>query len=525
MAVMEKLKIFAASCLIAGFRYTFPSLLNAEIQLFHFPLLTAVLMKRCKLTSSMSIGIFFPPKQIKDPEAKKPKDWDGKEYIPDPADKKPEGYDGIPKEIPDPDAKKPEDRDNEEDGEWTTHLPKIKNPNYQDKWKAHMIDNLDFKDDPYIYAFDSLKYIGIEMWQVKSDALFDNIIITDDLALAKTFAEETWGKHKEAVWNAVTNNEAVQGFRRSLHDDLPTETRLSYMLRTRELLEGKGNRANDLQSASSSEILCSYAWSEDGCHSGVSYCAYQKFSSSFHSTNAAESKVFYLKMKGDYHRKDDAGSTMNSYKAAKVSSECSPLLEAGQAESLGTELLEMVPSREEEIKLKEYRENAVSTFVVDDYVRLEFKGSTFTGSWKSFSSPKISSTFLVVIAIVSNGIVIYVWMMKIVLLDVKSTNTIVQIKSKIGALEGIGNSQQALFFVGIMVRSSRRAVGSSPPRRASGSRHRGLLRSRITLRAATTCSGGATSIAATPVKSPSSSLRSNKCSRTFSHNSISHIYT
>ncbi|AQK84053.1 Pyrophosphate--fructose 6-phosphate 1-phosphotransferase subunit alpha 2, partial [Zea mays] len=32
---------------------------------------------------------------------------------------------------------------------------------------------------------------------------------------------------------------------------------------------------------------------------------------------------------------------------------------------------------------------------------------------------------------------IYVWMMKTVLLDVKSTNTIVQIKYKIGALEGI----------------------------------------------------------------------------------------
>jgi hypothetical protein len=41
-----------------------------------------------------------------------------------------------------------------------------------------------------------------------------------------------------------------------------------------------------------------------------------------------------------------------------------PLLKAGQAESLGTELLEMLlkmaPSREEEIKLKEYREDAVS---------------------------------------------------------------------------------------------------------------------------------------------------------------------
>ncbi|AQK67408.1 hypothetical protein ZEAMMB73_Zm00001d014878 [Zea mays] len=134
--------------------------------------------------------------------------------------------------------------------------------------------------------------------------------------------------------------------------------------------------------------------------------------SCLHSTNATESKVFYLKMKGDYHMKDAAGSTMNPYKAAQVSSDCSPLLEAGQAESLGTELLGMVPSREEEIKLKEYREDVVSTFVVDDYVILQFKGSTFTGSWKSFSSPKISSTFLVVIAIVSNGIVIYVWMMK-----------------------------------------------------------------------------------------------------------------
>jgi hypothetical protein len=114
---------------------------------------------------------------------------------------------------------------------------------------------------------------------------------------------------------------------------------------------------------------------------------------------------------------------MNPYKAAQVSSDCSPLLEAGQAESLGTELLGMVPSREEEIKLKEYREDVVSTFVVDDYVILQFKGSTFTGSWKSFSSPKISSTFLVVIAIVSNGIVVRV-------ARVLSTNVVVHCEAK-----------------------------------------------------------------------------------------------
>jgi len=61
-----------------------------------------------------------------------------------------------------------------------------------------LIDNPDYKDDPYIYAFDSLKHIGIELWQVKSGTLFDNILITDDPEYAKKFAEETWAKLKDA---------------------------------------------------------------------------------------------------------------------------------------------------------------------------------------------------------------------------------------------------------------------------------------------------------------------------------------
>ena len=40
-----------------------------------------------------------PPKEIDDPE-----------------DKKPDGYDDIPAQIPDPDATKPEDWDDEDDG-------------------------------------------------------------------------------------------------------------------------------------------------------------------------------------------------------------------------------------------------------------------------------------------------------------------------------------------------------------------------------------------------------------------------
>ncbi|WOL16433.1 calreticulin-like [Canna indica] len=152
----------------------------------------------------------LPPKKIKDPDAKKPEDWDDKEYIPDPNDKKPEGYDDIPIEIPDPESQKPDDWDEQEDGEWTAPtMPnpeykgpwepkKIKNPNYKGKWKAPIIDNPNFKDDPYIYAYSNLRYVGIELWQVKSGTLFDNILVCDDPEYAKKLADETWGKLKDA---------------------------------------------------------------------------------------------------------------------------------------------------------------------------------------------------------------------------------------------------------------------------------------------------------------------------------------
>ncbi|KAK9086315.1 hypothetical protein Syun_028709 [Stephania yunnanensis] len=161
----------------------------------------------------------LPPKTIKDPEAKKPEDWDEKEYIPDPEDKKPEGYDDIPKEIPDSEAKKPEDWDDEEDGEWTAptvpnpeykgpwKAKKIKNPNYKGKWKAPMIDNPDFKDDPEIYVYPNLKYVGIELWQVKSGTMFDNVLVSDDPEYAKKLAEETWGKNKDAEKAAFDETE------------------------------------------------------------------------------------------------------------------------------------------------------------------------------------------------------------------------------------------------------------------------------------------------------------------------------
>ncbi|XP_047326722.1 calreticulin-like [Impatiens glandulifera] len=152
----------------------------------------------------------LPPRQIKDPNSKKPEDWDDNEFIADPEDKKPEGYDDIPKEVVDPEAKKPEDWDEEEDGEWTVptipnpdytgpwEAKQIKNPNYKGKWKTPKIDNPDFKEDPDLYVYPKLSHVGIELWQVKSGTLFDNVLITDEPEYAKKVAEETWGKQKDA---------------------------------------------------------------------------------------------------------------------------------------------------------------------------------------------------------------------------------------------------------------------------------------------------------------------------------------
>jgi len=129
--------------------------------------------------------------------------------IPDETDVKPEGYDDIAEMITDPEAKKPEDWDDEDDGEW--EAPTIKNPEYKGEWFQKEIDNPDYKGiweasdianpdyvpDETLYKFDDLKYVGFELWQVKAGTIFDNILVTDDVEYAKTFAEDTWGKNKD----------------------------------------------------------------------------------------------------------------------------------------------------------------------------------------------------------------------------------------------------------------------------------------------------------------------------------------
>jgi len=144
----------------------------------------------------------LPPKLINDPHQSKPKDWVDEKLMDDPEDKKPEGWDDIPAEISDPDASKPDDWDDELDGEW--EAPKVSNPEYKGAWSPKkienplykgpwvhpQIDNPEYKDDPELYAFDSFKYLGLDIWQVKAGSIFSNFLLTDDWETAQTEIDE-----------------------------------------------------------------------------------------------------------------------------------------------------------------------------------------------------------------------------------------------------------------------------------------------------------------------------------------------
>merc|ERR1711937_1043848 len=122
--------------------------------------------------------------------------------IDDPEDKKPEGYDDIPAKIADPKATKPDDWDDESDGEW--EAPQIDNPEFKGEWKAKRIKNPAYKgvwapkkianpayvDDQTIGQYGSFGWVGIDVWQVKSGTIFDNLLITDDVETAKAAADK-----------------------------------------------------------------------------------------------------------------------------------------------------------------------------------------------------------------------------------------------------------------------------------------------------------------------------------------------
>merc|ERR1719453_748129 len=133
------------------------------------------------------------PKEISDPDDKKPSDWVDSSMMDDPESKKPSDW-VEEKRIADADAKKPDDWDDEEDGEWEAPMKdnpdykgewmgkRISNPAYKGIWEAKKIANPEYEDDDKVYSYSDFGFLGFDLWQVKAGTIFDNVIITDDKA-------------------------------------------------------------------------------------------------------------------------------------------------------------------------------------------------------------------------------------------------------------------------------------------------------------------------------------------------------
>merc|ERR1712151_984347 len=173
------------------------------------------------------------PKEISDPDDKKPDDWVDSSMMDDPEDKKPEDW-VEEKRIVDDEAKKPDDWDDEEDGEWEAPMKdnpaykgdwsvkRITNPAYKGFWEAKKIANPEYVDDDKVYSYADFGFLGFDLWQVKGGTIFDNIIITDDKAEADKLAK-AWKELSEVEAAAKKEEDAAKAAAAPASKDDETE--------------------------------------------------------------------------------------------------------------------------------------------------------------------------------------------------------------------------------------------------------------------------------------------------------------
>ncbi|KAK4684067.1 calnexin, partial [Tremellales sp. Uapishka_1] len=183
--------------------------------------------------------------EIDDAEATKPDDWDENApvMITDTKASKPADWlEDEPETIPDPEAEKPEEWDDEEDGDWLAPSvpnpkcedaagcgpwtqPKIKNPEYKGKWVTPKIPNPEYKgvwaparianpnyfEDSTPSDFTKFSGIGIELWTMTEDILFDNIYVGHSADEAKQLAKETYHVKKAIEREAEGSVEEDEG--------------------------------------------------------------------------------------------------------------------------------------------------------------------------------------------------------------------------------------------------------------------------------------------------------------------------
>ncbi|GIL66542.1 hypothetical protein Vafri_20038 [Volvox africanus] len=168
--------------------------------------------------------------EIPDPDAVKPDDWDDREIIEDEKAVRPRGWlDNEPVLINDPASKRPEEWDEEEDGVWEPKQitnpkckvgcgpwtrpmkrnpafkgawkpPLIKNPAYKGPWVQKTIPNPDFfeVEEPIRSGVGAIGAVALELWTIDSGYIFDNILITRDPAVAEMALKKLWKPRYDA---------------------------------------------------------------------------------------------------------------------------------------------------------------------------------------------------------------------------------------------------------------------------------------------------------------------------------------
>ena len=164
---------------------------------------------------------------IPNPDDKKPADWVDAAYIDDPEDEKPEDWDER-KYIKMPgNPSPPWNWDEEKDGKWEVpEIPNIKyrgkwkpkqipNPAYKGEWKPTHIRNEKFDPTKPVHIFgEPLRFICIDVFQMRKGGRFDNIVIGDDVAEVAALVDEGWqevhAQEQEAWEKRVAQQEQMK---------------------------------------------------------------------------------------------------------------------------------------------------------------------------------------------------------------------------------------------------------------------------------------------------------------------------
>merc|ERR1711884_608730 len=101
-------------------------------------------------------------------------------------------------------------------GDW--YVKRISNPAYKGIWEAKKIANPEYQDDDALYKYDAFGFIGFDLWQVKGGTIFDNVIITDDVAEADAFAKK-WKTLSELEKSKKAEEDAAKKAEEDKSDD------------------------------------------------------------------------------------------------------------------------------------------------------------------------------------------------------------------------------------------------------------------------------------------------------------------